>query len=704
MSDTSLVFNLVARDEASATMDGLADKVAGFTAAAGAAGGLALGAGIANAMDTSDVTAKLKAEFGLSAVEAGAAGSAAGELYKSGIVPDMAMAGDAVSDTMRYMRGETQLTEKQIGSLSTKVSSMATVMKSDTESVAKAAGKMVDTGLAKNQAEALDLIAAGAQRSKAPAQDLLDALSEYSPKFQDIGMSGKTSMTLITSLMNAGVTNIDRFADGMKEMQLRVHDGNQGTKDALTAIGMSAGEVQKAWAKGGAEGEAANLKILTSLQKVKNPTERQKLGVALMGAGYEDMGDKAFASADLAADGLGKISGRSDKLTKDLKGSGAVAWNEFKNTAMAKLGEVTGGLMTFAQENKDVMGPLLLTLGGIAGTVLVIKGAMMVWTAAQTAWAAATAIATGAQWLWNTALFSSPITWIILAVVALVAVIVIIATKTTWLQTLWSIVWGGIKAGFAATVEWFKGAVAWFGELPGKFAGWFGAAKDYAVGKFTALVTWTTGLPGRMGSALGGLAGSLRSRASSAFQAMRDAAAGKAAELMTWAGGIPGRIGRAVGGTGRLLYNKGKDTIRGLWNGISSMGGWIWDKISSFVSDNVVGSVTSFLDIGSPSKLMADKVGHWLPPGIVEGAENNRGVLDKAMAGLVDPQHALPTTPLTAGMAPRLGGYAGAGGLLTVRYDTSGAYDELLRLVRKMVVVEGGGDAQSAFGRGPGKG
>jgi len=66
------------------------------------------------------------------------------------------------------------------------------------------------------------------------------------------------------------------------------------------------------------------------------------------------------------------------------------------------------------------------------------------------------------------------------------------------------------------------------------------------------------------------------------------------------------------------------------------------------------------------------------------------------MRGLVDPQLAIPSAPLTTGMAPLMG--AQGGGAVTVRLVTSGVYDELLRLVRKMVQVEGGGTVQSAFG------
>lgn len=65
-------------------------------------------------------------------------------------------------------------------------------------------------------------------------------------------------------------------------------------------------------------------------------------------------------------------------------------------------------------------------------------------------------LVTAAQWLWNASLWASPVTWIVLAIIALVAIIVIIATQTTWFQDLWKWAWGGIKDAALAVGRWFK--------------------------------------------------------------------------------------------------------------------------------------------------------------------------------------------------------------------------------------------------------
>ena len=77
----------------------------------------------------------------------------------------------------------------------------------------------------------------------------------------------------------------------------------------------------------------------------------------------------------------------------------------------------------------------------------------------------------------------------------------------------------------------------------------------------------------------------------------------------------------------------GVNIIKGLWEGINSVKDWILGKISGFV-DSILGGIKSFFGINSPSTLMADEVGKWLPPGIAEGIEGNMKPVANAMESL----------------------------------------------------------------------
>lgn len=64
------------------------------------------------------------------------------------------------------------------------------------------------------------------------------------------------------------------------------------------------------------------------------------------------------------------------------------------------------------------------------------------------------------------------------------------------------------------------------------------------------------------------------------------------------------------------------DIVTGLWEGIKDKGEWLKDKISGFVG-NVTSWLQDFFGIESPSKLMRDEVGKWLPEGIAVGIDKN---------------------------------------------------------------------------------
>lgn len=84
--------------------------------------------------------------------------------------------------------------------------------------------------------------------------------------------------------------------------------------------------------------------------------------------------------------------------------------------------------------------------------------------------AGVTKAAAAAQWLMNTALLASPITWIVIAIVALIAVIVLIATKTDWFSKAWRASWGWIKSAAANAWDYMKKIPGWIGSAFSKVA------------------------------------------------------------------------------------------------------------------------------------------------------------------------------------------------------------------------------------------
>lgn len=72
----------------------------------------------------------------------------------------------------------------------------------------------------------------------------------------------------------------------------------------------------------------------------------------------------------------------------------------------------------------------------------------------------------------------------------------------------------------------------------------------------------------------------------------------------------------------------GANLVRGLWSGIQSLAGWLWDKVSGWIS-SIWDGITDFFGIASPSKKMA-WVSEMNVEGAVVGIEKNKGKAVKA--------------------------------------------------------------------------
>ncbi len=133
---------------------------------------------------------------------------------------------------------------------------------------------------------------------------------------------------------------------------------------------------------------------------------------------------------------------------------------------LALLGSIASAAVNIAQALSPLAPISMAIAGGLASLIAAVPPdvitalvtAWLAWNVALKAYAVYQAIATAAQWAHNTALFASPTTWIVAAILVLVGVIIYLATKTQFFQTIWEAVWGFMKKVGA----WFAGPFANF--------------------------------------------------------------------------------------------------------------------------------------------------------------------------------------------------------------------------------------------------
>lgn len=82
--------------------------------------------------------------------------------------------------------------------------------------------------------------------------------------------------------------------------------------------------------------------------------------------------------------------------------------------------------------------------------------------------------------------------------------------------------------------------------------------------------------------------------------------------------------------TGTDWGSVGINIIKGIVNGLQSMASALWDAITD-IAKGAFNAVKEFFGIASPSKLMRDEIGRYIPAGIAEGITGNAGLVSDAM-------------------------------------------------------------------------
>jgi len=144
-----------------------------------------------------------------------------------------------------------------------------------------------------------------------------------------------------------------------------------------------------------------------------------------------------------------------------------------------------------------------------------------------------------------------------------------------------------------------------------------------------SIVAFFSSLPGQIGTAITGVISAIGTWAGNLITKASEELPKVMASIVSYFKALP-----------EGMLQVGKDLVTGLWNGMNGMMSWIKKKIREFASA-LISSIKISLGISSPSKVMADEVGKWIPAGIARGITGNAGIVQAAMDTM--------STQLTAG-------------------------------------------------------
>lgn len=209
-------------------------------------------------------------------------------------------------------------------------------------------------------------------------------------------------------------------------------------------------------------------------------------------------------------------------------------------------------------------------------------------------------------------------------------------------QMLGHLIQFGVNAWNWVTTELPKiilGIVQWFMELPGRIWNWlletivkinqWGAemwnkATTAVSNMINAVINWFKELPGKIWNWLVETVIKVNQWGIDMINKGKQAASDLVTNIVDTIKTLPSK-----------MLEIGKNIVQGIWNGITSMIGWIKDKISGFLG-GIVDGVKGVLGIHSPSKVFNKEVGRFMAMGIGEGFEDNLDQVYKQMQSAVD--------------------------------------------------------------------
>lgn len=167
--------------------------------------------------------------------------------------------------------------------------------------------------------------------------------------------------------------------------------------------------------------------------------------------------------------------------------------------------------------------------------------------------------------------------------------------------------------------------VNFFSELPGKIAEFFSQVisrvaewasnllsnmRDGASNAINAVAEFFSQLPGRVADFLSQVISRITQWASDMANKAREGARNVVQNVTSTLRELPSKV-----------LSIGRNIVEGLWNGISNAASWLLGKIRGWCG-SILRGIKGFFGIGSPSKLMRDEIGKWLPRGMAEGIED----------------------------------------------------------------------------------
>lgn len=217
-----------------------------------------------------------------------------------------------VADSLGSVQAITDLTGEELEDVTGKAMVLSDVFDADVVESARAADTAMENFGISGQ-KTFDLLVAGFQETGDPAGDLLDTVNEYAADFAEAGFSAEGFFSVLVAGADAGVFNLDKVADAVREFSTRVVDNSVPTRAALDDIGIGVDNLYDAFATGDVTVAESLGLVIDHLRAIEDPIARDTAGVALFGSMWEDLGQAAIFALGDTEGALGDYRGAADE-------------------------------------------------------------------------------------------------------------------------------------------------------------------------------------------------------------------------------------------------------------------------------------------------------------------------------------------------------------------------------------------------------
>ncbi len=328
-------------------LGGLASKAGPVVAGAGLAVGAAFVASTMQAIDNEAIADVAAAQYA-NPETAKMAGDIAGKLYAGGWGEGLADVNDSVKAVMSSIGEMDDASAEDIQNMTAMVMDLSKVMGIEVPRAAQLVGQSVQSGLAKDATQGVDLLTKALQIVPTNLrEDLMDAVDEYGPFLSSIGIKGEQAFGLLAQAAGKGMYGIDKTGDALKEFTIRATDGSKVSTEAYKAIGLNAEQMSRDVASGGDKAAGAFQKVVSGLLGIDDPAKQAQTAIALFGTPLEDLNvseiPKFLTSLDLSKAGMGGFEGSAKQLSATVNDNAATAIESFKRQAQTAFVQVLGG-------------------------------------------------------------------------------------------------------------------------------------------------------------------------------------------------------------------------------------------------------------------------------------------------------------------------------------------------------------------------